>query len=884
MSKSFRDNRRCVFGCLCLALSSILLLSGLGLMVSPVVAQNLTITLDTDTGTYVQGELATFTFSYAPNAPILLEVRDSTNQPVFAWEDTMSQSGNYVFYLNTSSIPPGQYVLHAKAGQTYATKTFSISQPFISVNPPRALKADFSNTAIPTPIYYYFNGSAIRIATEVFAPNDHFTLTVNATSIGLGYLNYTASQANSTVFPYGSGKLYRFTINLTVPNNYSQSGGQPIHFSATGPFTSNYTNAFIAVLNINPREDPTLGLAGSTTDFRTVEDFTNITNLTFEKFVNSTSIGKIVFLEPINLCDMNTVNALLNLGNNLNVALAKMSMNTAADALAAMNKSSALYMYNLPFDRQPGILKDGAPVVLSGQTSGGPVISLSWDNSTKTLQFNVTHWTTYEADGQPPAITPLSPTPGATVTTGTPTISASFSDNVAVAPQTAVVKVDGADVAATVTASGFTYTPSVALGDGTHTVYVSVNDTVGNQGISSWSFTVSIPAPAPAPAPAPPPAPAPTPVSGTTATITLSVVANTPATVDITAQAPASSLTTVEILTNQSIPSVQLTTSEYSENPTSTPLPSTVTPVSYIKIETNIPAGAVTQATIKFRVPKSTISLLSLDPSSVQLYRLDTTWSALSTAVVGQDGNYYYYEAVSPGFSYFAIAGKPLVAESVPPTISSFSPEGTVTEKRPTITVKYYDNVAIDVTSIRLLLDNVDVTALATVNSTTLTYKPTADLSEGTHSLYFEVKDTSGNKASKSWSINISIPVADTTPPVISALTPADGALLRNATVTISAAYSDNVAIDVSSVVLKLDNVAVTPTKLTSSGVEYTTTLSDGAHTVSLTVKDTSGNAATATWSFTVSVPIDYTPYIFGILILIIVVAAVVVLTSKRKR
>jgi len=884
MSKSFRDNRRFIFGCLSLALSSILLLSGLGLMVSPVVAQSLTITLDTDTGTYVQGELATFTFSYAPNAPILLEVRDSTNQPVFAWEDTMNQSGNYVFYLNTSRIPPGQYVLHAKAGQAYANRTFSISQPFISIlPPPRALKADLSNTTVPTPIYYYFNGSTIHIATGVYAPSDHFDLIVNATSIGLGVIDYTSLNASSTEYPYGNGKLYRFIVNLTVPADYSEVGGRTIDITATGPYAENHT-CFIAVLNINPREDPTLGLAGSTTDFRTVEDFTNITNLTFEKFVNSTSIGKIVFLEPINLCDMNTVNALLNLGNNLNVALAKMSMNTAADALAAMNKSSALYMYNLPFDRQPGILKDGAPVVLSGQTSGGPVISLSWDNSTKTLQFNVTHWTTYEADGQPPAITPLSPTPGATVTTGTPTISASFSDNVAVAPQTAVVKVDGADVAATVTASGFTYTPSVALGDGTHTVYVSVNDTVGNQGISSWSFTVSIPAPAPAPAPAPPPAPAPTPVSGTTATITLSVVANTPATVDITAQAPASSLTTVEILTNQSIPSVQLTTSEYSENPTSTPLPSTVTPVSYVKIETNIPSGAVTQATIKFRVPKSTISLLSLDPSSVQLYRLDTTWSALSTTVVGQDGNYYYYEAVSPGFSYFAIAGKPLVAESVPPTISSFSPEGTVTEKRPTITVKYYDNVAIDVTSVRLLLDNVDVTALATVNSTTLTYKPTADLSEGTHSLYFEVKDTSGNKASKSWSINISIPVADTTPPVISALTPADGALLRNATVTISAAYSDNVAIDVSSVILKVDNVAVTPTKLTSSGVEYTTTLSDGAHTVSLTVKDTSGNAATATWSFTVSVPIDYTPYIFGILILIIVVAAVVVLTSKRKR
>ncbi|MGC8936219.1 MAG: PGF-pre-PGF domain-containing protein [Candidatus Methanomethylicaceae archaeon] len=863
-----------------LAIFSLLTLSIFVFTVVPVGAQSLTINLDTDTGIYAQNEVATITFTYAPNVPILIEIRNST-QTLFAWEDTTNSSGVYILLLRIDQgyFPPGNYTLYARAQTAIAIKNFKVSEPFISIAPPRALKADLSNTTIPTPIYYYFNGSTIHIATDVYAPNDHFTLTLNATALGLGYLNYTSSQANSAIFPYGSGKLYRYIINLTIPNGYQGVGGQPVHISAATPSVTNYTQAFIAVTNINPRDDPTLGLSGSTTDFRTVTDFTNIVNLTFEKFLNGSPVGKLVFLQPINLCDMNTVNSLVNLGNNLNIALAKMSLNTAADALAAMNVSSLLYMYNLPFTQPPGILKDGVPVVLSGQTSGGPVYELSWDNTTKILEFKVTHWTTYEADGQPPSVTIISPQNTSYTTSYVP-INVSATDPSGISR--VIAEVNGITNYTLVLSNGYYVNSStISLNQGSNTIRIYANDTLNN--INSTQYivcTVTPPAPPPAPPPTPPPAP--TPLSGTSASITLSVVANVPTIVDVSAQAPSSSLRTVEILTNESFPSVQLTTSEYSDNPTSTPLPSAVTPISFIKIDVNVPSGAVTQATIKFRVPKSTLSLLALDPLSVQLYRLDTAWGALPTSLAGQDGDYYYYGAVSPGFSYFAIAGKPLVAESVPPTITSFSPEGTVTEKRPIITVKYSDNVAIDTTSVRLLLDNVDVTALATVNSTTLTYKPLTDLSEGNHSLYFEVKDTSGNKASKSWSFTVSIPVADTTPPVISTPVPPDGSLLRNATVTIGASYSDNMAIDLASVELKVDNVKVVPTKLTPSGVEYTATLSEGTHTASLTVKDTSGNVATATWSFTIRLPVDYTPYIVAVIVIIILAGVVLALRRKK--
>ncbi|MCX8182754.1 MAG: PKD domain-containing protein [Candidatus Methanomethyliaceae archaeon] len=504
-----------------------------------------------------------------------------------------------------------------------------------------------------------------------------------------------------------------------------------------------------------------------------------------------------------------------------------------------------------------------------------------------TLKVNV-------VDDTPPVISSLSPSNGSTLTTNTPSISASFFDNVAVDPSKVVVRLDDVDVTALskVSSTDFNYTPSSPLANGLHTVYISVSDLYNNKAVMVWSFTVSVPVapvspPAPAPAPvSPPPTPAPaptppSPITNTTASLIVSIVANTPFKVEILSIAPRSSLESIEIVTNESLSSVQITTEEYSNSPTSLSLPSTVTPVSFIKIETNIPSGAVTQATIRFRVPRNALTSFNLDPTSIQLYRLTINWNPLTTSMVGRDADYYYYEALSPGFSYFAIVGRAIETESVPPTILSVYPEdGTVlSTKSPTITVTYSDNIAVDITGIRMLFDNVDVTALATLNSSTLVYRPAADLSEGSHSLYFEVKDTSGNKASKSWSFTI----ADTTPPTITITSPAKDSVLTTKSVTISASYSDNVAINVSSVVLKVDNVDVTSrATVTATGVTYSATLDEGTHTVSLTVKDTSGNSASSTWSFTIRLPVDYTPYVVGVIILIILIAAIYVLLRKK--
>ena len=94
----------------------------------------------------------------------------------------------------------------------------------------------------------------------------------------------------------------------------------------------------------------------------------------------------------------------------------------------------------------------------------------------------------------------------------------------------------------------------------------------------------------------------------------------------------------------------------------------------------------------------------------------------------------------------------------------------------------------------------------------------------------------------------------DTTPPTISSLTPADGALTTRADLTIAASVSDASGVDTNSIFMTIDDGLVTPTYDENTGlVSYeATTMEDGLHSVRLDASDTLGNLASTTWSFTI--------------------------------
>lgn len=89
---------------------------------------------------------------------------------------------------------------------------------------------------------------------------------------------------------------------------------------------------------------------------------------------------------------------------------------------------------------------------------------------------------------------------------------------------------------------------------------------------------------------------------------------------------------------------------------------------SYININTkNLNSPDIESATIQFKVENSWIEDNKMDPDTVKLNRYASNkWSELSTSKLSEDDKYMYYEAETPGFSYFAITGEKTEATPAP--------------------------------------------------------------------------------------------------------------------------------------------------------------------------------------------------------------------------
>ncbi|MCF6466253.1 CehA/McbA family metallohydrolase [Clostridium sp. Cult2] len=97
----------------------------------------------------------------------------------------------------------------------------------------------------------------------------------------------------------------------------------------------------------------------------------------------------------------------------------------------------------------------------------------------------------------------------------------------------------------------------------------------------------------------------------------------------------------------------------------------------------------------------------------------------------------------------------------------------------------------------------------------------------------------------------------DILPPTITNVEPKEGAILEdtNTKPTIKAEYEDPSGIDTTSVQILVDNINVTDkANITEESVTYTLEedLKLGNHTVTVKVKDTKGNEASKTWTFTI--------------------------------
>jgi parallel beta-helix repeat protein len=194
------------------------------------------------------------------------------------------------------------------------------------------------------------------------------------------------------------------------------------------------------------------------------------------------------------------------------------------------------------------------------------------------------------------------------------------------------------------------------------------------------------------------------------------------------------------------------------------------------------------------------------------------------------------------------------------PSITNPQPgeSSTISEVMPTISADYSDPSGINTSSVRIEVDSVDVTSSpdTTITPSGVSYTPSVALSEEVHDVHIEVEDNLGNQATKTWSFTIDT-TPDTTPPTISNEKPSDGSTISDSTPVISADFSDDTGINVTSVIVKVDGNDVTSSAtITASSITYTpsSALSGGVHTVYVEVKDnsTNQNRANVTWSFTI--------------------------------
>jgi PGF-pre-PGF domain-containing protein len=79
--------------------------------------------------------------------------------------------------------------------------------------------------------------------------------------------------------------------------------------------------------------------------------------------------------------------------------------------------------------------------------------------------------------------------------------------------------------------------------------------------------------------------------------------------------------------------------------------------------KTNIDDSEITNVKFTFKVEKSWITANNVDPNTIVVYRyVDSIWVALPTTRIGEDATYYYFEAISPGLSVFAVSGQRITA------------------------------------------------------------------------------------------------------------------------------------------------------------------------------------------------------------------------------
>jgi hypothetical protein len=200
------------------------------------------------------------------------------------------------------------------------------------------------------------------------------------------------------------------------------------------------------------------------------------------------------------------------------------------------------------------------------------------------------------------------------------------------------------------------------------------------------------------------------------------------------------------------------------------------------------------------------------------------------------------------------------VVDATPPVLVDVRPDAgsSGSDRTPPIAFSASDGdgSGIDPASLVLTLDGDDVAAQTVASGGRFTYTPAAPLGFGTHTVSARLADLAGNvSAPQVWTFT----VRDEAPPVVAGRTPVDGTTVAGAA-TIGFDVSDvGTGVDLASLQVLVDGADVgTWGSLQGGRFTYNPgNLGPGAHTVSVTVADRAGNVTgPAVWTFAVANPV----------------------------
>lgn len=192
--------------------------------------------------------------------------------------------------------------------------------------------------------------------------------------------------------------------------------------------------------------------------------------------------------------------------------------------------------------------------------------------------------------------------------------------------------------------------------------------------------------------------------------------------------------------------------------------------------------------------------------------------------------------------------------DRTPPVIDPLAIDQTTqATKTPTISATYRDDSSgINLPSIILKLDGINITSAATVTATSLTFQPSAPLAVGVHSISIQIADNTGNLVTRDASFSI-----DDTPPVITSFQIGGVTAVSGITVTSSlqplfeASYTDSSGIDAGATRLLFGPAGAGPVQVAAAvsqnGLTFQpeSNLAEGMYAAELIIVDILGNSAT---------------------------------------